>query len=540
MMRIGRPQAALLILLPVALAAAMYARFFGGFWLGDDIANLHRTWFAAQRGGLLAQTWSELAGAVPSQGAFYRPLMTASLSLNQWLAADRFAGWFAFSFFVHLANAALVAALVARLAAACGREGRVSGALAAAFFAVCPLLAEGVFWVSARSDPCATLLTLAGLFLWAATPSGAKAWAGLPLLLVPALGFKESAAVLPLQMLVIALGWPRRPARGQLAAIVAAFAVAAAFLGYRAYLFGDAWHVYPAGEPVSPIAKLWQGVRSLDAWWHGLARATPGMAPAYLVACVLAFLAAATSAKGDARRLALALTLASAGLAAATLLNLGGLVPTGEGGRLAYGPVAWLALALGVGLARPAGRAEVDGDGRRARGAGMLLLAVATATGMVVLEGELGRAYAAQRDVHALAEAARAWPETHSGLTLLVIPERRDGVVTTRNGQGGLVLPPVQRQTLLHRVLPTLPEEIDLRHAQLANGLATRLDKVRPKSFDEEEIRLISVPDVPRWPEHYGCWDSASQSIVELNAPEPEQGAHWAAEIRKAIARCGL
>ena len=197
-----------MILLPVALAAAMYARFFGGFWLGDDFANLHRTWFAAQRGGLLAQTWSELAGTVPSQGAFYRPLMTASLSLNQWLAADRFAGWFAFSYLVHLANAALVAALVARLAAACGRDGRVAGALAAAFFAVSPLLAEGVFWVSARSDPCVTLLTLAGFFLWAA-PNGnkerrSKAWLGLPLLLVPALGFKESAAVLPLQLVVIA------------------------------------------------------------------------------------------------------------------------------------------------------------------------------------------------------------------------------------------------------------------------------------------------------------------------------------------------
>jgi hypothetical protein len=190
-------------------------------------------------------------------------------------------------------------------------DGRVSGALAAAFFAACPLLAEGVFWVSARSDPSVTLLTLAGLFFWAAAPDGSKAWLGLPLLLLPALGFKESAAVLPLQLLVIALAWPQRPARGQLAAIVAAFAVAAAFLAFRAYLFGDAWHVYPAGEPASPIAKLGQGVRSLDAWWHGLTRATPGVAPAYLVACVLALLAAAACAKGDARRLALALTIAS-------------------------------------------------------------------------------------------------------------------------------------------------------------------------------------------------------------------------------------
>ena len=102
------------------------------------------------------------------------------------------------------------------------------------------------------------------------------------------------------------------------------------------------------------------------------------------------------------------------------------------------------------------------------------------------------------------------------------------------------MLPPVQPQTLLHRVLPTLPEEIELRHAQMSNGLATRLEKVRPAAFDEEQVKLISVPDVPRWPEHYGCWDSASQRIVELDAPEPAQLAHWAAELRKGIARCGL
>ena len=127
-----------------------------------------------------------------------------------------------------------------------------------------------------------------------------------------------------------------------------------------------------------------------------------------------------------------------------------------------------------------------------------------------------------------------------SGLTLLVIPERRDGIVTTRNAQGGLVLPPVQPQSLLHRVLPTLPEEIELRHAQLGNGLATRLDKVRPAAFDAEQIRLISVADVPLWPQHYGCWDSTSQKIIAIDAPEPAQSAHWAAELRKGIVRCGL
>jgi hypothetical protein len=525
---------------PVVIAAAMYARFFGGFWLGDDFANLHRTWIAAQRGELLAQAWAQLASAVPSQGAFYRPLMMGSLSLNQWLAGDRFAGWFAFNYVVHLANVALVAALVARLAAACGRDGRAAGALAAAFLAACPLPAEGVFWVSARADACVTLFTLAGFLLWASPRGKTMVWLGLPLLLLAALGFKESAAVLPIQMLLVALAWPGRPTRGQVVALLAAFAAAAAFLLLRAHLFGSAWQVYPADATAPPLARLWQGMRSLDAWWDGLSRATPAMASAYLVAGVAALALAATSAKGSARTLAAALVIASAGLAAATLLNLGGLDASGEGGRLAYGPVAWLALALGVALSRPGAPSGASDADPRVRAGAMLLLAAATALGGWVLNGELRAALSAQRDVRELTRAAREWADTHAGLTLLVVPERLGSVVATRNGQAGLVLPPVQPQPLLHRVLPSLPGDVELRHGQLAAGLATRLDRLRPATADPEELRRLLEPDAPRWPEHYACWDPASRRILGLAAPEPGERSRWVAALRREIARCRL
>jgi hypothetical protein len=125
-------------------------------------------------------------------------------------------------------------------------------------------------------------------------------------------------------------------------------------------------------------------------------------------------------------------------------------------------------------------------------------------------------------------------------LTLLVIADREGPVVTTRNGQGGLVLPPVQADALLHRVLPTLPEEIELRHAQMENGLATRLEKVRPAAFDATNVDLISVPDVATWPEHYGCWHSASRRIVTLEPPGSTRREEWIAAVRRGIARCGL
>ena len=536
----ARGAAAAVLLAPALVAAATYARFFGGFWLGDDFANLHRAWIAHERGDLLAQTWTQLAHAVPSAGSFYRPLMMASLALNEWLTPDRFPGWFAFNYAVHLANVVLIGALAAKLAARCGRDGLGAGALAAMFFALCPLLAEGVYWVSARSDACVTLFTLAGFYVWATARHRAVAWAGLPLLLVPALGFKESAAVLPLQMAVVALGWPRRPSAAQSIAIVASFAVVAAFLVFRASLFGSAWHVYPASGDATPLTKLWQGAVSIAPWWRGLAHATRAMASVYVIACAAALCAAAFAATDSARKLAGALLLGAIGLAAATLANLGALVSTGEGGRLAYGPVAWLALALGVALSRPQADGATRRERPRLRFSALLALAGAIASGAWVLDGELRGALAAQGGVRALTQAARAWADTRPGLTLLVVGDREGPVVTARNAQGGLVLPPVQPGALLHRVLPTLPGEIELRHAQLANGLATRLEKVRPAAFDAKNVHLMSAPDVARWPEHYACWDAGSRQLVAFDAPDPARRDQWTAAVRRGIARCGL
>jgi hypothetical protein len=525
--------------LPVVLAAAMYARFFGGFWLGDDFPNLHHSWLAAQRGELLTQAWAELIGAGPWRGAFYRPLMIESLLFNQWLAGDRYAGWYALNHFAHLANAGLVWALVSRLAAVCGCEGRIVGALAAAFFAVSPVLAEGVFWVSARADAFVTLFTLGGLFLWASPRTDARVWLGPSLLLMLALGFKESAAVFPLQMLTVALLWPRRLTRGQLVAIAASFVLVVAFLAFRAHLFGSAWEVYPSGAD-GPFTKLQKGIASLPSWWRALFYTAPAMSFAYLAAGIATALLAAASAKGNARKLAAALLISFGGLGTATMLNLGALPSTGEGGRLTYGPVIWLALALGVALSRPPqttiGATWIPG----LRLAGLLLFATTTAVGLWVLEGVLREARAAQNDVREMSLAGRAWTDSHPGLTLLVIPEMHGPVVTTRNGQGVLILPPVQAEALWHRMLPTLPRDVPAQHGALAAGYGKRLERIRPSTADPEIRQRLLEPDAPHWPEYYACWDATTGKIVQLAAPDPGDPAQWADTLRRGIAGCGL
>ena len=146
------PGTARLLVVPVLCAAAMYVRFFAGYWLGDDLALLYQASLADRSGELWRQAWTGFFTGASSQVAFYRPMMFASIFVNEWIAGSVYAGWFAVNVAIHLANVVLVGVLAARLAAACGRDGRASSVAASLFFALCPLLAEGVFWISARAE----------------------------------------------------------------------------------------------------------------------------------------------------------------------------------------------------------------------------------------------------------------------------------------------------------------------------------------------------------------------------------------------------
>lgn len=523
--------------IPLALTAAMYARFFSGFWLGDGFGHLHQVWLAAANHELWEQTWMQFLQVDPAV-VFYRPLMAASAALNEWIAGNTFAAWFGFNYLVHVGNTAMVALLIARLAAACGRDGRMAGIIVAAFFGLCPALAEGVFWVAARADACVTFLTLVGVYAWASPSKSTMRAAVLPLLLIIALGFKESAAVFPLQMALVALAWPTRLSRAQILAVVACGVLVVIFLIVRAHFFGSFWRVYMRPDELPHLDELWLGVRSIGDWWRALTWNRPGGAMAYVgflgSACVLV----AAGTRGLQRRLAAALFCAFAGLVVATLLSVNGMVASGEGGRLTYTPMAWLALAIGVAGAKPtldAGPKEIHEAYSRA---GLALLLCATIAGAWVLQGELRTARSAQNLVRNIVNASREWAVAHPGLTLLMIDENYGPVVTTRTAQGWLMLPPVQPTPLLHRVLPTVSAELEARYDQLSAGLATRLARIRPRSLDADELKRLFVHDTTRWPEYYACWSARAQGIVEITAPDPSDRMRWTAALRDALGRC--
>ena len=489
-----------------------------------------------------ADAQSDALGFEPGIVYVPHPVQNRTRAELHALADAHFAGWYLVNFAVHLSNTFLVALLVRRLAERVDCDATIAAPLAALLFGLCPSIAEGVYWMSARSDGWVTLLTLAGVYFWAgSTASTATRTAlALPLLLIAALGFKESAAVLPLQMALLAVAWPGALSRQQRWALVGALAAVVLFMAWRAFLFGNAWQVYTpaAASTVALQVKFWHALQSLIPWWGALTVSTPALSMAYLICFGVALLLVAMPRPSPQWRIALALAAASGGLALATLLNLGGMSANGEGGRLTYGPVAWLMIAVGVFVSRPKSRTVRTSRWPHAAPVALLL---ALLIGSGVLWGHLREAWRAQAGMRMMTKSVAPWAASHAGLTMLLVPDHDGAVVIARNAQGGLVLEPIQQQPYLHRVLPTLASETKLRQEQFCGGMAQRLEIVRPRLLDNQTLAAIAERANTVWPEHVACWSKSQQKIVPLLAPPKDASCEaWLASVKPAIESCAL
>lgn len=528
------------IAVPVLLVALAYAPGFGGWWLGDDLTNLHHFHHWAEQGRLWSDTWARFFQGISAEGSAYRPLSILSLSANQAIAGSHYPGWYAANYLVHLCNTALVALLVLRLAAHAGVSARLAAALAALAFGLAPTLAEGVYWLSARADGWVTLLTLLATWLWVGAPGSAtpRAWMPLALagLLTLGLLFKESAAVYPLQLGLLALAWPGRTGGARWAALVIACVLLALFFLWRAHLFGHAFWVYatPNAEQaeVDWLARVTAAIGSAGPWWQALTAGDRVGSWPYIGGLLLALPLAFAGANRAQRWLGLALLCASGGMALATVLNLGTLLAHGEGGRLSYGPIAWAAVALGVLLARP--------SAARAGHAAAALVALALISGTLLLLPQLARVRAAQQDLAALNAALPQYVASHPGHTLLLAPELDGQVAWLRNGQGAIALPPLQREGLLDRVLPTLPRDLPERHARIAGGMLTQFQTRRFQHLLGEDVVHLFDPAPARWPDQYACWSPRERRIVDLPAPDPADAAGWTRALTAALSDCGI
>ncbi len=200
----ARRAAALVILLFVTAAA--YRGVIGNGFVYDDRTAVVKN--PAVRSLARAPEWvlSPYAVAAYRRGANLRPVTVASYALDYALWGERAAGFHAMNLAIHLTVVVLVYVLALRL-----WGGDLSALVAAGWMALHPINAQAVNYVSARSSTLAAVGVLAAVWCydrWAAGRAyaggrGGRSWmAGAVVAGAFALGAKESAAVLPLLILV--------------------------------------------------------------------------------------------------------------------------------------------------------------------------------------------------------------------------------------------------------------------------------------------------------------------------------------------------
>ncbi|MFZ5874864.1 MAG: tetratricopeptide repeat protein [Nitrospirota bacterium] len=247
----GIPARVFLILAPALLAIAAHGGALGGKFHYDDhfsvVSNpAVRSWHPA-RAFTSAEAVNSERGA-----AGYRPLTVASLAINHRLSGLNPAGYLATNLALHALAAVLVAAIGWRLF---GHPGW--GAAVGAVFALHPINAEAVNYVTARSSLLSTACALAAVHAFLKHSQGrAGVWtraAGLAAF-VGALLSKESAVVLVVPL----LAYPWLNARSPMAPEAAARSVrwAAVHAALAALFVALYWYMTRGGvAPQVPSAR---------------------------------------------------------------------------------------------------------------------------------------------------------------------------------------------------------------------------------------------------------------------------------------------
>ena len=485
----------------------------GAAFLSDDLAQLAYFGRAEAQGRLGALAASKFAASTDGVNGFWRPLAYATQALSYAVGGADARGWLAVNLALHLASAVLVGALVRRL----GDVPSQAAALfaAAVFFAASPGW-EAVLWIICRYDTLATFLVLlAGWCFASGKPRAALLATAL------ALAAKESGSVAFLLIAAIAaarsLDAPsdaRQRLHGLVRELAPFLVLGVAYVALRVILFGHPTRTY-VGAAVDPwsLGHWSRLAASLPAWMRANFPGFPG-ARVLLAAAVAALLALGLAFANTARerRMQLAVMAALLGCLALLLPHLRELDPSGLGGRLFHLPGALVALWLGLALQ---GVLAAPGRNRGVAAAG-IVLSLALAAVLLWWGRDAVREY---RMVHremreAVAAIAAAAQETHSPPAVLFVPDMRGRVAFGRNGQAGLVLPPVQAAPLAARVLV----QLDVETGRMPGYVRQGLFDVLPRRDLFEVMERPGVFDGARAvePSRYACWHAGERRFTAM------------------------
>lgn len=491
----------------VAAATAWCAWLSGGYFLSDDLGWLANFARWSEQGRLTEEVLRRFAGGIERGDAMWRPFTYATYATSYATVGTEARGWLAVNLGLHLANAVLVGAMVARFA-----PGARAGAIFAAvtFFALSPGW-EVPLWIASRYDAFAAFFTLVAGW-WYAGERPRLALAAVVLALLS----KESGAVALVLVGCLAIARELEEPKQDLVAagrsLVARLwpfvALAVAYLLLRQALFGQVSRVYP-GQVVdlasaSHWANLWE---SAAAWKRAVFPGVPGTRTAAALATLglLVVGIVATRGAGTSRAGLLAVLGALAVTTLLMLRHLAGLEPLGAGGRLLYLPGAMLAIALGLSL-NAALNAHLAGAMRTLA---VSLAAASLATNLYWMV-RAGQEY---REVHqAMRSVASGIATIAAGVSespaLVLIPDSLGRAPFGRNAQGALMLPPVQHAPLSARVLVQLDTEIPELPGKVSRGLFDWLMSHDLFDYPGDASALPGMRALE--PSAYFCWNGAA------------------------------
>lgn len=181
---------------PLWIAAALALAYLPAWWASYQFDD-----YKVIVGNPVVQSWPALAADF---GIGIRPLLKLGYWLSWRLGAGAPWAFVALNLGLHLAASGLVYALGRRLYALTGvaaEPARLAALLAALLFALHPAQTESVTYICGRSSAQSGLLMLAALLAYDRQLGGGPRWPAV-LLWLAALASKETAAVLPLALLL--------------------------------------------------------------------------------------------------------------------------------------------------------------------------------------------------------------------------------------------------------------------------------------------------------------------------------------------------
>lgn len=467
----------LLIMCVICLATAvLYLEGLSGGFLGDDLGFLHYVAGRVQADQIVSLVSNELLSPPYRSGFFYRPFAVFSFLIDYIIWGTNPVGWHLTNLLLHLANTLLLWKLVERVAAgSLNRTNMIMGGAAAAIFALRPSAPETVAWLSGRNDE----LVLLGFFVTLLAYLRAEGiWGRYYLLALGgflfALGSKEAGVTMPggLLALHIAGSVPIRQKGGEsswlpwflhtLKGVGPFVLILLIYFLWRFLLFGSPHKVYQEVMPIELNSPVWWAAKlhALRFFLTPSLKINP-LSQSFLIVTSIQLLIGLVAALRwpEARRVWLfgVCWLMAVLLPQAQQLLI---APTGEGARLLYIPGAALAVLLSAPLSTfswPSGL--LRGLRRHLFFAGTVGAIMLILLSVLLLKNLLQPWIEAGQSMKALttAIAARASAVPEGGFAVLLIQDHFEGAIFARNGQGALMDPPVQRQSLGSRILVLTP-----------------------------------------------------------------------------------